>query len=379
MAESKVFFPNLDGLRFFAFFNVFLHHGFLALMETFSHVGFVLTTIKIAVFQSSHLGVSFFFVLSGFLITYLILSEIKLKGQLDVIAFYIRRVLRIWPLYYLLLFYAFVAHPLVTKLFGLHGPHGANYLYYYFFLSNFDVLTPKPHHYPVTDVTWSVAVEEQFYLTWPLFFRFVNRRFYIFIFIGIIVASAWFRWMYRFDSRFQYFHTFSVISDMAIGGLCAYLSINYPKFREFFANLERWKIIAVYCVGALFLTYSRFLFMPKTAVAGRLILGVIFAFIILEQNYAKNSILKLSQFEKITTLGKYTYGLYLLHPIAVWYVVNICIGLNINVAAVPSGLIVPLVSFALSVAVSLLSYHFYENRFLRLKQRFAYVKSHPPN
>lgn len=79
--RTKIFFPNLDGLRFFAFFLVFLQHGFVTAVGSPDSGGFILSTLKKGVFYSGSIGVSFFFVLSGFLITYLILSEIKLNGR----------------------------------------------------------------------------------------------------------------------------------------------------------------------------------------------------------------------------------------------------------------------------------------------------------
>lgn len=81
--HPKVFFPNLDGLRFFAFLTVFVGHAYPAPATLPPRVAYL-------IFGSSWAGVSFFFVLSGFLITYLILTEIRVTGRIDVKAFYIR-------------------------------------------------------------------------------------------------------------------------------------------------------------------------------------------------------------------------------------------------------------------------------------------------
>src|SRR6476660_5257777 len=109
MKEAKVFFPNLDGLRFFAFFLVYLQHAFGDLLAEIGQPGFWLGRLQTNVSGAGGIGVSFFFVLSGFLITYLILREIQLYGFLDVRAFYIRRSLRIWPLYYAVIIFGFFA------------------------------------------------------------------------------------------------------------------------------------------------------------------------------------------------------------------------------------------------------------------------------
>src|SRR5690348_9426031 len=97
-AKAKIFFPNLDGLRFFSFLVVFLYHGHLSIFsylkdsqpKTYAAIEFL--------FQHGNLGVNFFFVLSGFLITYLLIKEKEFTGTIHVQNFYIRRILRIWPL-----------------------------------------------------------------------------------------------------------------------------------------------------------------------------------------------------------------------------------------------------------------------------------------
>jgi len=161
--------PNLDDLRFFAFFLVYLQHGFGAALRIDENQKGALRLVRNAVFVSGWVGVSFFFVLSGFLITYLILYEIKLKGNLNVLAFYTRRVLRIWPLYYLVILFDFVGYPLLKSLFGFSSHiEAGNLLYYLSFLGNFDVirLVHGDVHGPMSsNITWSVAIEEQFLKT----------------------------------------------------------------------------------------------------------------------------------------------------------------------------------------------------------------------
>ncbi|HET9503954.1 MAG TPA: acyltransferase family protein [Hymenobacter sp.] len=111
----RVFFPNLDGLRFLAFFAVFLFHSLYT-----PDAGIAASSLYQVPYQLTRvgdLGVNFFFVLSGFLITYLLLSEKQLMGRVAIGAFYMRRILRIWPLYFVVVFIGFV----VKARFGLHG------------------------------------------------------------------------------------------------------------------------------------------------------------------------------------------------------------------------------------------------------------------
>ncbi|MGH9759545.1 MAG: acyltransferase family protein, partial [Blastocatellia bacterium] len=294
--ESRIFFPNLDGLRFCAFFLVYLSHGLL--------IG-----------RLGDIGVSFFFVLSGFLITYLILAEVDATGSVDVKAFYIRRILRIWPLYYAVVVFAFLIYPALKHAAGFPGYIDTGKpLLYFAFLGNFDVINLGSGRGALsTNITWSVCIEEQFYLIWPLLFLVAPRRFYKFIFPTVISLSLIFRLMHLDNGQVLYFHTLSVISDMAVGGLCAYLAINSPSFKAVLVEMPRKLIVSVYCVGLGLIALRSHLYeTPAGRVFERLILGAFFAFIVLDQTFCRNSFLKMGRLTRISGLGRRSYGLYLL-------------------------------------------------------------------
>jgi peptidoglycan/LPS O-acetylase OafA/YrhL len=178
-----MYFPNLDGLRFFAFLAVFFAHSFWAEFDYIRNNEAFILLKHIA--YTGVLGVNFFFVLSGFLITYLLLEEQANSNKIDILAFYIRRILKIWPLYYLVVFIGFVVVPTVQSLLGQPTPEKGHLIYYLAFIGNFDV---KPTS-AVLGVLWSIAVEEQFYLVWPIIFSLTSPRFYKFLFPLIIAIS----------------------------------------------------------------------------------------------------------------------------------------------------------------------------------------------
>jgi peptidoglycan/LPS O-acetylase OafA/YrhL len=376
-AEGRVFFPNLDALRFLAFLIVFIGHAFAEYRHMWLNASPVVKSLGILIFDSAQLGVSSFFVLSGFLITYLILTEISASGRLDVIAFYVRRLLRIWPLYYALLFYAFVVHPLVERRIGIPAHAYPYWPYYVLFLSNFDILRALPFHPLMTNVTWSVAVEEQFYLTWPLLFRVVPRRYYAAIFLTVIAASAIFRAAHSMEGgrSYQVSHTLGVISDMGVGGLCAYLAWKSPRFQAWFARRRRMEIAIFYVAGAAVLALNHFLIAGGLAAVGRLAIAGVFAIIILEQNYSERSILKVSRLRFASAMGRYAYGLYLFHAVALWWVKLFYFRIRVNTKQIPFVLLVPLTAFIVTAVAAIISYHLYERPFLKLKERFAHVKN----
>ncbi|GIV43810.1 MAG: hypothetical protein KatS3mg035_0933 [Bacteroidia bacterium] len=98
--SRKIYFENLDGLRFLCFLSVFFFHSFHTDFD-YIKTNYIYHFIKRDLFGNGNLGVNFFFVLSGFLITYLLIEEKKLNGKINILKFWIRRILRIWPLFYL--------------------------------------------------------------------------------------------------------------------------------------------------------------------------------------------------------------------------------------------------------------------------------------
>ncbi len=307
-------------------------------------------------------GVNFFFVLSGFLITYLLLQEQKNNGKINLKLFYIRRSLRIWPLFYLAVFSGFFVLPMVSSMLNRPVDTPDNFLYYLLFLNNF--IPPKG--FAGLGVLWSIAIEEQFYLFWPiLFIVFKNNQKWISP--SIIVISL----AYTLFVRFNYYDTLNCILDMGVGGTIAYFSFNGQLSKKF-KPLKKSALIITYSIGAALILTREFWilneFMAKTE---RLVYSIFFAFIILEQNYSQHSFYKMGNFKIISSLGKYTYGLYVLHFYAIYLIANLLdiFGVHDNIFVVL--LIEPVLAFILSIFVAYLSYHLYEKHFLKLKKKFA--------
>jgi len=369
--KAKLFFPNLDGWRFASFLAVFLVHCFHTDYE-YQRQSFTYDLFRNHLFKNGDLGVYFFFVLSGFLITYLLLSEQRLKGKIHIGAFYIRRALRIWPLYFFCLFFGFVIFPWLKKMFGEVPTETANPLFYITFLSNFDIIRNGPPDASVLSVLWSVAVEEQFYLAWPLLLFFIPKKYYPLVFLSIIGGSVLYRSFHLTYPTVE-LDTFCVISDMAIGGLAAWLMLNSPVFVRWIKNLRREVLYLLYLASVIVFLFRHEIFTGDFMVTiERLIVAGLFGLIILEQNFCDHSFFKMKNFKLATRLGKYAYGLYCLHFIAI--LIQIKIGLYFGFTS--QGWILffgPLLAFALSVAIALASYHLYEERFLKLKDKFAFI------
>ena len=379
-AKAKIFFPNLDGLRFISFFVVFLFHSNQSILSYLndSHPRLYATIDFLS--RHGNLGVNFFFVLSGFLITYLLIKEKELTGTIHIGKFYVRRILRIWPLYYLCVFIGFVVFAILKKMSGDPAMENAHPWYYISFFANFDIM----HSWPVKPdallltILWSVAVEEQFYLSWPVILRFVPLKWYKLVFPAIMIFSLIFRSMHtgpgETEFAIRYFHTFSVIGDMALGGLFAYLVSYENRFKSMIVNLPRPAILFIY-LAALGLALFKDELFHNTAgmILDRLVIGCFFGLIILEQNYAKNSLFKMSNFKTMSKLGIYTYGLYCLHLMGLYFAIKVMNTLRLDGSLTWVAFAIFILAFALALVISLSSYHLFEKWFLRWKDKFAFI------
>jgi peptidoglycan/LPS O-acetylase OafA/YrhL len=371
---KKQYFSNLDALRVIACGMVIIQHTLLK--DTLAPLlDNSLYTRFLALLASGDLGVSFFFVLSGFLITYLLLGEVERTGRIHLGHFYMRRTLRIWPLYFAVVLFGFFLYPWMKSHMGIATELANRLPYQLLFLTNFDSIYMAHHGLEgksvmMLNITWSVAIEEQFYLVWPLLFILTPKRFYRYIFHAVILGSLVFRIMH--DKPTDYFHTLAVSSDLAMGGLAAWHIRNSPHVQRWVRNIPMWGITTAYVFGILSLLFRDVLF-PGAAgyVWARLPFSLFFAFVLLEQSFATHSPFKLSNLRRMSSLGKYTYGLYLLHPIAIQVADLLCRALHISIATLPGGLLYFGVSVSVALMISILSYRYFESFFINLKHRFA--------
>lgn len=372
--QNKLYFKNLDAIRFFAAMMVFLQHGFA---KAFSYLPIEGTPLKriLQIMSSGGTGVSIFFVLSGFLITYLLIREHEKTGKINVRNFYLRRFLRIWPLYYAVLLFSFLFYPYLKELFGQNNLLATEPIYYFFFLSNFDVINVQLNHFgqdaASQTITWSVAIEEQFYLFWPLVFL-LKKKFWLPL-IGLLgILSMVFRVINFEEHVVLYFHTFSVIVDLCVGGIIAYLAYYNNRFRTFLENTNlRFHLITFTLLFLVMYFGTKSLFGAYEIAFGRLVKTILFGLIISAQALTKNqSFLNLGNFKFGTYWGKYTYGIYLIHPIIITLILAVLDVLKLQRDSFLKAFAVGVLALIVTLITSKLSYKYFEGPFLKLKSKF---------
>ncbi len=380
-SKSKIYFDNLDSIRFIAALMVYLQHG-MSESYQYLHIKGTYWEKFLHVISSGGTGVSIFFVLSGFLITYLLISEYELKSTINIKNFYIRRFLRIWPLYFAVVIFTFVIYPFLKTLIGLNSPLCSNILYHISFLSNFDVIhimKECPGNDAMSqNITWSVSIEEQFYLFWPLIFTFSPRKFWLFGILLTISASIAFRLINYNDGNLLYYHTLSVLIDLGFGGLFALMIKESNKLKNFFekSSSKTHIILFAFSFGLLFWSGELFDFKYGAAI-GRIFISISFALFICSQALTKTkSFLNLKNLSFASKWGKYTYGIYLLHPISITMLDVLLRILGIPKTNFFITFFIGIVGFIFTLIISKLSYMYFEQKFLTIKDKYAAITTH---
>jgi len=377
MTSPSKYFENLDGFRTLAASAVILSHsGFEDLLNLLkgSDVFYPLLSF----FSSGQNGVTFFFVLSGFLITNLLLQERDKFSAINIKNFYIRRALRIWPLFFLVIVFGFLVYPGFKEILGIQHSLSADWRYYVSFLSNFDVIRVSKNglmdSFPMMlGITWSVSIEEQFYLFWPLVFLLPHR--YISIVLLLILSlSIFYRLVNYEDFDKIYFHTFSEITPLSIGGILSLMMRKDSIAKVIAHRISNKRLnLLIYTIGFLCLIYLPFYVGAFSNSIIKILGYTFFGFIILDQSFNSNPIYMMKNNKPLSDLGKYTYGMYLLHPIVLQFFDQLMeVAIRVNNSVVPSTIKCVLV-LLVTILVSKLSFHLFESKFLTIKKRFSKV------
>jgi peptidoglycan/LPS O-acetylase OafA/YrhL len=359
--------PELDILRFFAFLVVFVFHAFpFRLDDLLEHKVPVYAAKAMAgITHGGAYGVDIFFVLSAYLITELLLREKDAMGSPHVWAFYIRRILRIWPLYY-----AFVALAVIVPFLSPQFAFSPRYLIpFLFFVGNWSLVAygvPASLAVPL----WSVSIEEQFYLFWPPVVARLSRRQLTFAAILMILLANLCRLLavaMHQNTLQLWVNTFAHLDSIGAGILVAIvLRGDTPLFKP-------GKRILLLSFGLLCLAL-RGTFVEMRANESLTLVGTLIGYpaVVLACTAILLAFLGLPLRSGILEyLGKISYGLYVYHVMCLIIAGTLLPGGHGPIRY--AGRII--LAFAMTIAISAVSYAVLEKPFLRLKRRFTYVES----
>ncbi len=394
---ARFYHPELDVLRFFAFFMVFLHHALPHDPAFYAKLGVapspMLASVLAAIGATGAFGVNLFFLLSSYLITELLIRERARFGHVDLKSFYVRRILRIWPLYFAFLGLAWIMQWYVP---GQHIGWRAG-LAFSLLSGNWWLVFvgfPSSVIFPL----WSVSIEEQFYIFWPATMRKLSERGLLTAAALMIVVANLTRWYlasrHTWESKI-WGNTFVQLDSIALGivlavllagaapriaplprialftgGLaCLVLAGNYFQIKGDPLTVSRVMLgYPVMAIGAVALFLASLRDQPDgsgNVSAGPPAVG---------ESGVETSACSWRISEPFVYLGRISYGLYVFHVLGLMISDYTVLHQGSSLGRF---LFRDTVGFAFTVALSAISYRWLETPFLTLKQRFTHVLSRP--
>jgi peptidoglycan/LPS O-acetylase OafA/YrhL len=373
-SSNRIYFPHLDVVRGISAFLVIFVHAYADYVNWFGRPDVlekkgnelnIFGELAEQFIENLGITVDVFFLISGFLITYILVEEKKRFGKISIKNFIIRRSLRIWPLYFLIL----AITPIIVWSVDRPDP---NYLMNLLFLSNFDVINQTIFPWPLAHF-WTLSIEEHFYIFWPFMVAFLPKKYLLRSMAGIIAISLIFRiYSFYFVDNYQlvlYVHTLSRMDALAIGGIGAYF---YSR-RAFEFKLDRKirltlvvGLLALMCTSAIHEWLNLF-----DVIFKKYIYIAIISVLLLDFDFNPTFENFLGKKSFLHYLGKISYGIYMYGNIVVLFVTQRIMHNNKmdNIFLYFAFLI------AITLIISSVSYEFFEKPLLKLKRKFSKIKT----
>ncbi|HEY4362213.1 MAG TPA: acyltransferase [Bryobacteraceae bacterium] len=358
---ARFYHPELDVLRFGAFFAVFLHHAFPDSMTSWIAFGAPrpIAALAAGLVQAGGLGVDLFFALSAYLITELLLRERESRGAVNVKAFYVRRILRIWPLYF---FALLILQPALQWWRPAETFAPSDWTAFLLFAGNWACAA---HGFGERSLSllWSVSIEEQFYLSWPWAMRWgaagvvriaasllmiATLARVVLLWLGVANPGIW-------------CDTFARLDPIAAGAwfACIQHHRRQPLALGTRAALLAGGAATMALTGAL-LNHANWTVLPGYPLVAASAIAIL-----------AGALGPLpSPLRSAAFLGKISFGTYVLHrAVLTLFAVPFAPRAVLPGAAAKA--------FLLTILLALISYRYLESPFLRLKEKFTLVRSRP--
>ena len=365
MQPAKSYFASIELIRFGSAFLIVVFHAFYGWYENFGYPHFLtdgagqLSSFGKLVengFHNISLGVDMFFIISGFVITHILLSEKEKNDKIDFGKYFLHRGLRILPLFYIVL----AITPLYNYYFHEATP---NYLNYILGLGNFELIN---HGWGAATVnpTWTLCIEIQFYLLWPFAVAFIPKQMLNRFFVSVILISVIYRaYIFHQDNWWMnvYMHSLSRMDVIAIGSMIALWYHNNKNVSIHIPRIIRLMIYAVFIYVYFHDDIGYWDSVFLVTVKKYFYVGVLsFAFI----NYLFNptAMFAISAKHPLQRLGKITYGLYIFNILVVALVLK-----AFKTYHLESMLLYYTLIFSAAILIAIISWNFIEKPFLNLK------------
>jgi peptidoglycan/LPS O-acetylase OafA/YrhL len=345
--NAKTYIPALDGLRGIAILLVILFHTF--------H------------FTLGWCGVDLFFILSGFLITSSLIETKEDNNYLK--KFWLKRVLRIFPLYYLILIIILIP----KDFFNINTVSFSSWSYW-FYVQNWVYVYNGlfPDGKDTLNHFWSLAIEEQFYFLFPFIIKYVPKKNLVSVLLLFIAVPIGARYYYFINNNIGYYvATVSRLDALSIGALLAYLVRENKHYLEKYVHLVFYSALG-YIIVAILIYQDLHFSNPLIATLGLTAFALLFACVLIYSisNFKNNFLNAILNNKYLKFIGKIAYGLYVYHWILYVLIKPQLLEMLFNATQLllVSKVIASSFIFLLALIISYLSYHYFEKRIMSLRK-----------
>lgn len=364
MSTITPYYKNLDALRFLAFWGVFVSHTLTNL-----HFDSLPIEFLIHVLSFGYLGVPFFFTLSSFLITKQLLDEKEQRSTIGLLRFYKNRILRIWPLYFLIILIGFCIIPAIMYLLQLKPIALPALKPFLLFYVNYYVIQHGANFTIALLVLWSISIEEQFYFIWaPSIKSLPTKHFPLFIGSLYLVSVGYtiYQISHQANPHNLAIDSICIVQYFCSGAAVAFIVSKRNSLYNKLIKIHKWIWLSLYLLLPV-LTFFTEVYLIKT-----IILCLFYFLLLFNQTNEANAVFNFSKFRFINHLGKISYGLYMYHALA--FLASTFLYLEIqkhlSFSETSAKLIVMAITFLSTLIIAQISFKFFETPFLKLKENY---------
>ncbi len=364
----KMYFKNLDSTRFLSCLTVFLHHTIIrnnSGTSSSSLYRFYDTNLSLDFIM----GLDYYVALSGFLISWVILEEYKFTSRFNVEHYYLRRILRTWPLYFLLIVLGYFLIIASREFFNSNVHDLPPLPYLLTFTLNFYIIKHGMEFLFFIAFLWSICIEEQLYALWGILLKW-GEKIFTPLCLVLILGSFTFRITHIHEPLNLFFNTLNWVANFAMGGLLASFCIKGGKLFEKIKKIPKPVIALIYLLFVFNIIFYKYIYSSDIMVAlERIIITLFFSFLIFEQSFCESHLFQFGKSKVMSYLGKIAYGLFCYHGPVTLLFEKITLRTGWSNSDLTVFLINPLIIFAVTVLVSSVSYEYLEKPIMRLRYK----------
>lgn len=378
----KSHFDNVNSMRFLAFLGIFASHAIISFDQQI-RVSTLFSDVRQFTANLQSASYSLLFILTGFLNTWSIFEERFIYKKMNVLRFFMRRILGILPLYLIaFLLGNYILH-FINKSIPPAEAAAIHPLSYFSFSFNYGYQETWNPLYGAVGNMWSIAVTVQFLVLWPFLMKLFRRQeSTLFVLLLLVFIGA--TWFFKDDPSWNY-SALRFIPEFVAGAFVAYISFfKYPSYQQLKENTRR-------TVGFTYLCFFTYLVLRNTVLnmagdfpeyillcAENLIIAGTLAYFLFEQNFASNSVLKLAKLKFMEFPGKISYGLYVYMPLGIVLAFATGNFLGDGESLVQVLVIRPLIALIATIVIAVFSHEYLEKKFLRRKKNYNPTREYNP-